>query len=102
MMKSALTFLLVVAPAAGEMPAQTEFLSLGVTPVQKVISLMNGMVEKGKKEKGDEMIQFASFKTFCDNTVSQKQAAIAEANEMMEVLTADIEKYGSEAERLAG
>merc|ERR1719156_244674 len=73
-----------------------------VTPVQKVIQLMTGMVEKGKKEKQDEAVQFASYKTFCDNTVSQKQAAIAKANEMMEVLSADIEKYGSEAERLSG
>jgi chromosome segregation ATPase len=68
-----------------------------VTPVQKVIELMTNMVEKGKKEKGDEQIQFAAFKTFCDNTVSAKQTAIAEATEMIDVLTADIEKYESEA-----
>jgi len=68
-----------------------------VTPVQKVIELMENMVEKGKKEKGDEQIQFASFKTFCDNTVSAKQQAIAEATEMIEILTADIEKYEAEA-----
>merc|ERR1719163_2639402 len=68
-----------------------------VTPVQKVIQLMNGMVEKGKKEKQDEQVQFAAFKTFCDNTVSEKQAAIAEATEQIEILTADIEKYEAEA-----
>jgi len=72
-----------------------------VTPVQKVIELMNNMVEKGKKERGDEQIQFASFKTFCDNTVSAKQQAIAEATEMIEVLTADIEKYEAEASSAA-
>jgi len=72
-----------------------------VTPVQKVIELMNNMVEKGKKEKGDEAIQFASFKTFCDNTVAAKQEAIAEAGEMIETLTADIEKYEAEAATLA-
>jgi len=72
-----------------------------VTPVQKVIELMNNMVEKGKKEKGDEAIQFASFKTFCDNTVRQKQEAIAEAGEMIDSLTADIEKYEAEAATLA-
>merc|ERR1719301_4073 len=68
-----------------------------VTPVQKVIELMNNMVEKGKKEKGDEQIQFAKFKTFCDSTVAAKQQAIAEATEQIEVLTADIEKYEAEA-----
>merc|ERR1719375_2097766 len=71
-----------------------------VTPVQKVIELLNNMVEKGTKEKQDEQVQFASFKTFCDNTVGQKQAAIAEATEMIEVLTADIEKYEAEAAEL--
>merc|ERR1719440_2625617 len=71
-----------------------------VTPVQKVIELLNNMVEKGTKEKQDEQVQFASYKTFCDNTVSQKQEAIAEATEMIEVLTADIEKYETEAAEL--
>merc|ERR1719420_2094191 len=68
-----------------------------VTPVQKVIDLMTNMVEKGKKEKQDEQVQFAAFKTFCDNTVSAKQEAIAEATEQIDVLTADIEKYEAEA-----
>merc|ERR1719181_115823 len=68
-----------------------------VTPVQKVIELMNNMVEKGKAEKEAEQVQFAAFKTFCDNTVSAKQAAIAEATEMIDVLTADIEKYEAAA-----
>merc|ERR1719389_1044824 len=72
-----------------------------VTPVQKVIQLLENMVEKGTKEKQDEQVQFASFKGFCDNTVSQKQAAIAEATEMIEVLTADIEKYEAEAAELS-
>merc|ERR1719359_2781682 len=103
MMKAVLAVLLAVAPVSmGAAPAQTEFLSLGVTPVQKVIQLMNGMVEKGKKEKQDELVQFASYKTFCDNTVSSKQAAIAEANEAIEVLQADIEKYDATAAKLAG
>merc|ERR1719487_1715735 len=75
--------------------------SAKVTPVQKVIELMTNMVEKGKKEKGDEAIQFASLKTFCDNTVAAKQEAIAEAGEMIETLTADIEKYEAEAATLA-
>merc|ERR1719399_1795398 len=60
------------------------------------------MIEKGTKEKQDEVVQFAAFKTFCDNTVGAKQAAIAEANEMMEVLQADIEKSEATATQLAG
>merc|ERR1719420_1825549 len=72
-----------------------------VTPVQQVLNLMNNMVEKGTKEKQDEAVQFASYKTFCDNTVAAKQQAIAEAGEMIETLTADIEKYEAEAATLS-
>merc|ERR1712139_284326 len=71
-----------------------------VTPVQKVIQLMNGMLEKGKKEKHDEQVQFAAFKQFCDDTTTEKQRAIAEANERIEVLKADIQKYTADAAKL--
>merc|ERR1719327_1583746 len=71
-----------------------------VTPVQKVIQLMNGMLEKGKKEKHDEQVQFAAYKQFCDDTTTEKKRAIAEANERIEVLKADIQKYTADAARL--
>merc|ERR1719413_135052 len=63
-----------------------------VTPVQKVIQLLEGMLEKGKKEKHDEQVQFAAYKQFCDDTSVEKKRAIEEANEKIEVLKADIEK----------
>jgi len=69
--------------------------------VQKVIQLLNGMVEKGKKEKHEEQVQFAAYKQFCDDTTVEKQRAIKEANEMIEMLQADIEKYEADAARLA-
>jgi len=71
-----------------------------VTPVQKVIELLNGMLEKGKTEKHSEQVQFAAFKQFCDDTTVEKKRAIAEANEMIEVLKADIQKYAADAARL--
>merc|ERR1719446_641960 len=71
-----------------------------VTPVQKVIQLMQGMLEKGKKEKHDEQVQFAAYKQFCDDTTVEKQRAIEEANEHIEVLKADIQKYTADAARL--
>merc|ERR1719235_374731 len=74
--------------------------AMEVTPVQKVIELMNGMVEKGKKEKHDEQMQFAAYKQFCDDTTVQKQRAIKEANENIDMLNADIAKYTAEAEKL--
>jgi cell division septum initiation protein DivIVA len=72
-----------------------------VTPVQKVIQLMNGMLEKGKAEKQAEQVQYAAYKQWCDDTTRQKTAAIAEANEMIEVLKADIQKYAADAELLS-
>jgi prefoldin subunit 5 len=68
-----------------------------VTPVQKVIQLLEGMLEKGKKEKHDEQVQFAAYKQFCDDTSVEKKRAIEEANERIEVLKADIQKYTADA-----
>jgi polyhydroxyalkanoate synthesis regulator phasin len=72
-----------------------------VTPVQKVIQLMEGMVAKGEDEKHAEQVQFASYKTFCEQTSASKGSAIAEAAERIDILTADIEKYESDAATLA-
>merc|ERR1719471_380759 len=72
-----------------------------VTPVQKVIEMMNGMLEKGKKEKHDEQVQFAAYKQFCDDTTVEKKRAIEEANEQIDVLKADIEKYTATAAKLS-
>merc|ERR1719161_3512578 len=71
------------------------------TPVEKVIQLMEGMLEKGKKEKHEEMVQFASFKQFCDDTSVEKGKAVADANEQIETLKADIFQFTAEAERLS-
>jgi chromosome segregation ATPase len=68
-----------------------------VTPVQKVIQLLEGMLEKGKKEKHGEQVQFAAYKQFCDDTSVEKKRAIEEANQRIEVLKADIQKYTADA-----
>merc|ERR1719382_172155 len=64
-----------------------------VTPVQKVITLLQGMLNKAKAAKHDEQVQFAAYKQFCDDTTVEKQRAIKEANERIEILKADIAKY---------
>merc|ERR1719267_501104 len=84
---------LVLSLAAGTSAAS-------VTPVQKVIELLNGMVEKGKKEKHDEQVQFAAYKQFCDDTNVEKTRAIAEANEQIDTLKADIQSYTAKAAKL--
>merc|ERR1719463_1014499 len=72
-----------------------------VTPVQKVIQLLTGMLAKGKSEKHEEQVQFAAYKQFCDDTSVEKTRLIKEAEEAIDVLKADIEKYTADAARLA-
>merc|ERR1719163_53409 len=72
-----------------------------VTPVQKVIQLMESMLAKGKEEKHAEEVQFAAYKQFCEDTTVDKKRAIAEAEEKIEVLNADIEKYTADAAQLS-
>merc|ERR1719235_666725 len=71
-----------------------------VTPVQKVIQLLENMVTQGESEKQAGQVQFAKFKSFCDSTVTSKHNAIDEANEMIDMLTADIQKFDVEAAQL--
>jgi DNA repair exonuclease SbcCD ATPase subunit len=71
-----------------------------ITPVQKVVEMMNGMLEQGKKEKNEEQVQFAAYKQFCDDTSVEKKRSITEAEETIEVLKADIEKYTADAAAL--
>merc|ERR1719174_1601017 len=97
-MKAVLCLALVLLAASG---AATDSARSEVTPVQKVIQLLNGMLEKGRAEKHDEQVQYAAFKQFCDDTTAEKKHAIEEADEMIEVLKADIQKYAAYADRLA-
>jgi hypothetical protein len=45
-------------------------------------------------------VQFAAYKQYCDDTSNEKKNMIAEANEQMEILAADIQKYEADAEKL--
>lgn len=76
-------------------------LGSAVTPIQKVVQLLNGMVQKGKKEKQDEQTQFAAFQQWCHDTEADKTQAIAEADEQIDRLTASMEKAEVTAEKLS-
>eukprot|EP00444_Apocalathium_aciculiferum_P009393 CAMPEP_0183390460 /NCGR_PEP_ID=MMETSP0370-20130417/5708_1 /TAXON_ID=268820 /ORGANISM="Peridinium aciculiferum, Strain PAER-2" /LENGTH=605 /DNA_ID=CAMNT_0025569961 /DNA_START=63 /DNA_END=1876 /DNA_ORIENTATION=+ len=92
---AAAIFALSLLALGGLVSARSE-----VTPVQKVIQLMEGMLAKGKEEKHGEQVQFAAFKQFCDDTSVEKKRAIDEASEKIDMLKADIEKYIATAARL--
>ncbi|CAK0886579.1 unnamed protein product, partial [Prorocentrum cordatum] len=72
----------------------------GVTPVQKVIPRAHGEHACEREEKHAEEVQFAAYKQFCDDTTVEKENAISEAEERIEVLTADIEKRQATAAQL--
>jgi sulfur transfer complex TusBCD TusB component (DsrH family) len=64
--------------------AQAYALREGVTPVQKVVQLMQDMMAKGRQEKQDEEVKFAAYKQFCDGTAKEKQQSIADAEAEIE------------------
>merc|ERR1719364_510764 len=67
-----------------------------VTPVQKVIQMLNDMMAKGKAEKEDEQGRFATFTQFCKSTTTEKNQAIETTTAEIDDLTADIASYGEE------
>jgi len=72
----------------------------GMTPVQKVIQLMEKMMETCEEEKHQEEVQFAKYKAFCEQTSADRARSIKDCNERIEVLDADIEKYTATASKL--
>merc|ERR1719387_2284227 len=58
------------------------------------------MVAKSKKEKHEDQVQFASYKSFCESETASKTKAVEEANQAIEDLKADIFDYGTTATTL--
>jgi hypothetical protein len=71
-----------------------------VTPIQKVIQMMQEMYAKGKQEKHEEEVAFSTYTEFCKNTMDFKQKAVADGEAAMESLSADIQKAESDAMQL--
>jgi len=72
----------------------------GVTPVQKVIQMLDDMAAKGKREMQEEQVRFAQFAQFCKDEIASKKKSIAETTELVEVLAADIGMLESDAAKL--
>jgi len=73
-----------------------------VTPLQKLVSMLDSLAAKGKAEKVAEAIEFAKFHEWCDGLRMEKETGIAEAAEQIEQLEADINKADADAEVLTG
>jgi len=72
----------------------------GVTPIQKVLQLMNDMVAKGTKEKNEEAVKFSAFSQWCTDTQRTKSDEIAAGNQKIEELNALIDKKAVEIKKL--
>jgi hypothetical protein len=73
----------------------------GVSPVQKVLQMMNDMKLKGLNEKQAEAVTFSKFSQFCTDTSSAKTVAIQNGKDKVEQLSADIMKFDSDAKVLS-
>jgi len=71
-----------------------------VTPLQKLVSMLDAMAAKGKADKVAEATEFAKFHEWCDGMRMEKETSIAEAAEQIEQLEADINKANADAEVL--
>eukprot|EP00747_Dinoflagellata_sp_TGD_P136588 gnl/TRDRNA2_/TRDRNA2_175577_c3_seq16.p1 gnl/TRDRNA2_/TRDRNA2_175577_c3~~gnl/TRDRNA2_/TRDRNA2_175577_c3_seq16.p1 ORF type:complete len:680 (+),score=236.45 gnl/TRDRNA2_/TRDRNA2_175577_c3_seq16:68-2107(+) len=82
-------FLLLATPTAA------------VTPIEKVISLMDELVTKAVAEKEDEATKFAAFSSWCDNTKGSKTREIDAGNTKIEELKAQIAKDSAKIRSLS-
>jgi len=79
------TLLLLLAGLASAEQSQ-------VTPIQKVLTLMEDMKAKGISAKNEEETKFTAFAQWCENTKGSKTREIEAGNEKIEKLNAGIEK----------
>jgi len=74
--------------------------SVQVTPVQKVLQMMNEIKQKGIEEKEAEEVTFTKFSAWCQNTDKHKNEAIARTTQAIATLTAGIAKNEMDAKNL--
>jgi len=64
-----------------------------LTPIEKVLEMLNSMLKTCEVEAQGEAAAFASFDQWCLDTSAAKERSIKLYNEQIEQLTADIGKY---------
>merc|ERR1719163_2434365 len=72
-----------------------------VTPVQKVITMMEDMAAKGKAEKEAEIATYQAYMKWCDKTSFEKSTAIRDGKLAVEQGTAAAGKAKADAEAAA-
>jgi len=79
-MKPATLLLAFAASAVAE--------EVAVTPIQKVLSLMNTMLETAKTEKQEELVAHTKYDTMAEDTIAEKTRLIADYKAEMEAMSA--------------
>jgi len=71
-----------------------------VSPIAKVIEMLNGMLVTGQDEKNKEQVQFAAYKQWCTSVTDEKTRAVDSATEKLSMLKADVQSVETSAEEL--
>jgi hypothetical protein len=84
--------LLCVLAVAAKAAVEVAHTKTTVTPIQKVLQLLEDMRAKGIKEKNAEQTRFSAFNQWCGDTKRTKTDEINAANLRIEMLNAEIQK----------
>jgi len=95
MAQKSIAMALVAASLSGSAQADD------VTPIQKVLTMMEEMLAKGKAMKHEEEVEFSKFHEWCDNVRKETERDISNGADQIEQLAADISKASSDAEVLS-
>jgi len=74
--------------------------SMDVTPLQKVIDMLDEVKAKGKAEKHAEEVEFAKFSEWCDQVRAEKTKSIKDLGDEIMELAAAIDKAEADAQTL--
>eukprot|EP00444_Apocalathium_aciculiferum_P002682 CAMPEP_0183396556 /NCGR_PEP_ID=MMETSP0370-20130417/10072_1 /TAXON_ID=268820 /ORGANISM="Peridinium aciculiferum, Strain PAER-2" /LENGTH=698 /DNA_ID=CAMNT_0025577357 /DNA_START=42 /DNA_END=2138 /DNA_ORIENTATION=+ len=72
-----------------------------VSPIQKVLQMLQEMHDKGVEEQKAEAVRFSSFNQFCGDTSAARSKAIEDATEKIGKLSADIGKAEADIDAAA-
>lgn len=70
------------------------------SPINKVVQMLEGMLETGKKEKNEEQVQYAAFKQWCTSITDEKSRAVQFAEEKLDSLKATVQSLETSVETL--
>jgi len=71
----------------------------GVTPIAKVLTLLQEMAAKGHAAKQEEQTKFAAFSVWCEGTRTRKKGEVAVGTDLMAKQQAKIQKAVSHIKR---